>query len=375
MAPKHPHLGSPGTPAFLARMMAIPALNDAFIFATHLYDNTKDSNEYVRAALLAAEEGVRAAATGALPLAAPIVERVGGWEAVDDWACRGIDRVAQAAPIITKPTEEIVSTTRERMLMAVAGTSTVPSSLSAAISARASNTVEFMTTLSGGQAATGVAGRIVNVANTLLDRYLPAKPGDLKDTVVDSDSVGAKTAALLVKTRRRLYRTVHNVAYPHMKHTRASIDGSFSVSLLYDFGRQTASTVYDEVRRQPESGEEVSFPMRFARSAFQLNSQIAQRLGPDFQRSLTTMRESFKSRDLNRATQEIINSSRIVLSNTWTFGTNLLSSGRTWVEDSLRRAMAAYEQRERMATLNQQRVRAWQPGQMEKQYVRKRTKD
>lgn len=39
-----------------------------------------------------------------------------------------------------------------------------------------------MTTLSGGQAATGVAGRIVNVANTLLDRYLPAKPGDLKDT-------------------------------------------------------------------------------------------------------------------------------------------------------------------------------------------------
>lgn len=142
MAPKHPHLGSPGTPAFLARMMAIPALNDAFIFASHLYDNTKqDSNEYVRAALLAAEEGVRAAATGALPLAAPIVERVGGWEAVDNWACRGIDRVAQAAPIITKPTEEIVSTTRERMLMAVAGTGTVPVSLSAALSARASSTV------------------------------------------------------------------------------------------------------------------------------------------------------------------------------------------------------------------------------------------
>lgn len=68
----------------------------------------QDNNEYVRAALLAAEEGVRAAATGALPLAAPIVERVGGWEAVDDWACRGIDRVAQAAPIITKPTEEVM---------------------------------------------------------------------------------------------------------------------------------------------------------------------------------------------------------------------------------------------------------------------------
>ncbi|XP_047481745.1 perilipin-2-like isoform X1 [Penaeus chinensis] len=374
MAPKHPHLGSPGTPAFLARMMAIPALNDAFIFASHLYDNTKqDSNEYVRAALLAAEEGVRAAATGALPLAAPIVERVGGWEAVDDWACRGIDRVAQAAPIITKPTEEIVSTTRERMLMAVAGTGTVPTSLSAALSARASSTVEFMSKLSGGQAATGVAERIVNTANTLLDRYLPAKPGDPRDTVADSGSVGA----LLAKTRRRLYRTMHNVAYPKLKHTRESIDGSFSVSLLYDFGRQAASTLYSEINRQPERGEEASLPMRLARSTFQMNLQIRQRLGPDLQRSVANMQESFKSRDLNRATREMIESSRIVLMNTWNWGTNLLASSRIWVEDSLRQAMAAYEQRERMAALNQQRVRAWQPGHSadKERQIRRRTRD
>ncbi|XP_037803899.1 perilipin-2-like isoform X1 [Penaeus monodon] len=373
MAPKHPHLGSPGTPAFLARMMAIPALNDAFIFASHLYDNTKqDSNEYVRAALLAAEEGVRAAATGALPLAAPIVERVGGWEAVDDWACRGIDRVAQAAPIITKPTEEIVSTTRERMLMAVAGTGTVPMSFSAALSARASSTVEFMSTLSGGQAAKGVAERIVNNANTLLDRYLPAKPGDPRDTVGDSGSVGA----LLTKTRKRLYRTMHNVAYPRLKHTHESIDGSFSVSLLYDFGRQSASTLYSEISRQPERGEEVSIPMRLARSMFHMNLQIGQRLGPDFQRSVANMQESFKSRDLNRATREMIESSRIVLMNTWNGGTNLLASSRTWVEDSLRQAMAAYEQRERMAALNQQRVRAWQPGlSADKERQIRRTRD
>lgn len=42
--------------------------------------------------------------------------------------------------------------------------------------------VEFMSKLSGGQAATGVAARIVNTANTLLDSVLPAKPGDPRDT-------------------------------------------------------------------------------------------------------------------------------------------------------------------------------------------------
>lgn len=179
----------------------------------------------------------------------------------------------------------------------------------------------------------------------------------------------------------------------------------------YDFGRQSASTLYSEISRQPERGEEVSIPMRLARSMFHMNLQIGQRLGPDFQRSVANMQESFKSRDLNRATREMIESSRIVLMNTWNGGTNLLASSRvsllwcfivnawrqiwlnwwnninwqfsiqyfilqTWVEDSLRQAMAAYEQRERMAALNQQRVRAWQPGlSADKERQIRRTRD
>ncbi|MPC93118.1 Perilipin-2 [Portunus trituberculatus] len=43
----------------------------------------------------------------ALPLAHPLVSQVGGWGTIDQWACRGLDRVEEAAPIITQPTKEV----------------------------------------------------------------------------------------------------------------------------------------------------------------------------------------------------------------------------------------------------------------------------
>lgn len=62
-------------------------------------------------ALRVAEAGIRVATEGALPLAMPLlhplVDRVGGWSTLDEWACRGLDRVEEAAPIITKPTDEV----------------------------------------------------------------------------------------------------------------------------------------------------------------------------------------------------------------------------------------------------------------------------
>lgn len=61
------------------------------------------------AALQMAEASVSVVASTALPLAHPILNRVGGWGTLDAWACRGLDCVEAAAPIITKPTGEVRS--------------------------------------------------------------------------------------------------------------------------------------------------------------------------------------------------------------------------------------------------------------------------
>lgn len=63
--------------------------------------------QYVGAALKVAEAGVCVAASTALPLAGPLVESVGGWATLNQWACQGLDRIEEAAPLITKPTHEV----------------------------------------------------------------------------------------------------------------------------------------------------------------------------------------------------------------------------------------------------------------------------
>lgn len=61
------------------------------------------------AAMQMAETGVSVVASTALPLAHPLLSRFGGWGTLDAWACRGLDRMEAAAPIITQPTGEVRS--------------------------------------------------------------------------------------------------------------------------------------------------------------------------------------------------------------------------------------------------------------------------
>lgn len=63
--------------------------------------------QYVGAAIQMAEVGVSVVANTALPLANPVLSRFGGWSTLDAWACRGLDHVEAAAPIITQPAGEV----------------------------------------------------------------------------------------------------------------------------------------------------------------------------------------------------------------------------------------------------------------------------
>ncbi|KAK7067712.1 hypothetical protein SK128_028269 [Halocaridina rubra] len=107
MAPNADIIRYSPTPAFTARMLALPVLSEAVNRALDVFDSSRNRNDAMGAALRAAEASMRVAASGAMPLATPIVNTVGGWSVIDEWACRGLDRVVQAAPIIKKPTEEV----------------------------------------------------------------------------------------------------------------------------------------------------------------------------------------------------------------------------------------------------------------------------
>ncbi|XP_037804123.1 perilipin-1-like [Penaeus monodon] len=278
---------TPAAEGFFERVLLLPVLSDAITIVSHAYKITQDRYQYVGTALRVAEAGIRVATEGALPLAMPLlhplVDRVGGWSTLDEWACRGLDRVEEAAPIITKPTDEIVSSARRRVLSAVAGKDALPPSLSAAVTSRANDTVDVIAASRGGRVVAGAAERVLNTAHTLVDAYLPPREGDLHDTDGRDATVGVKVIALASKTRRRLARALHSLAHPHHAHAHTNADAcdatDASGSFLIAFSRECVSGWHSEVTRQPEPHEAVPVVLRIARTSYRYLRNVTENLG------------------------------------------------------------------------------------------------
>ncbi|KAK4308263.1 hypothetical protein Pmani_020017 [Petrolisthes manimaculis] len=272
MAPTAPTSSpSPGTPHFLSRVMSLPVVRDTFTFATQYYDSSK-SNDVVRSALQAAENGVRAGLTGALPLAQPLVERVGGWEAIDRWACMGLDRVQKAAPVIKLPTKELVKVTKEGVLGAVAGDKViVPPTLTDALRTRANRMVDSLAEIKGAQAAAGVTGAVITRGHALLDTVLPKGKGD-SQTEDDTDAgVVTRMVGLAWLTGHRLYRTALRTMRPDLTYQP---DAAITTDMILIFARTKAVDWYQETIRESQPGERRGFLVLLVRWPLVITSNL-----------------------------------------------------------------------------------------------------
>lgn len=316
---------TPAAEGFFERVLLLPVLNDAISLVSQAYKTTQDRHQYVGTALRVAEAGIRVATEGALPLAKPLlhplVDRVGGWGALDEWACRGLNRVEEAAPIITKPTNEIVSSARRRVLSAVAGKDAPPPSLSAAITSRANDTVDVIAASRGGRVAAGAAERVLNTAHTLVDAYLPPREGDLHDTDGRDATVGVKVIALASKTRRRLARALHSLAHPHHADADACDARDASGSFLVAFSRECVCGWHSEVTRQPEPHEAVPVVLRLARTSYRYLRNVTVNLGSLVQGPVVAVRNSLARNAVSEA-----------LSGAAANGSHVVSEMRAWGE-------------------------------------------
>ncbi|ROT69564.1 lipid storage droplet protein [Penaeus vannamei] len=281
---------APAAEGFFERVLLLPALSDAIALVSHAYKTTQDRHQYVGTALRAAEVGIRVATDGALPLAKPLlhplVNRVGGWGALEEWACRGLDRVEEAAPIITKPTDE----------------------------------VDVITTSRGGRLAAGAADRVLNTAHTLVDAYLPAREGDLHDTDGRDATVGVKAIALASKMRRRMERALHSLAHPHHAHADECDARDASGSFLVAYSRECVLGWHSELARQPEPFESVPGILRIARIFYMYLRNVTEYVGPLLQSSVVAVRKSLAGNAVGEALSGVAANGSYVVSEVRAWG-------------------------------------------------------
>ncbi|XP_064121719.1 uncharacterized protein LOC135226203 [Macrobrachium nipponense] len=188
--------------SFVTRVMALPAVDQA----AAMYRVTKEQQPYVGVALRLAEAGIMrtVTATGAIiPLATPIANHV------DGLACQVLDNVVKVAPIITKPTDEIVDETRHFVMRSIAGGQhhSKPLTLKSALVARASDVVDRASATDYGRALIQIAESVLHSAHHAVDTYLPPAEGDIHHADGYEGNISSKAFSLVYKTHGRLRRT------------------------------------------------------------------------------------------------------------------------------------------------------------------------
>ncbi|XP_066961896.1 uncharacterized protein [Macrobrachium rosenbergii] len=188
--------------SFVTRVMALPAVDQA----AAMYRVTKEQQPYVGVALRLAEAGIMrtVTATGAIiPLATPIANHV------DGLACQVLDNVVKVAPIITKPTDEIVDETRHFVMRSIAGGQhhSKPLTLKSALVARASDVVDRASATDYGRALIQIAESVLHSAHHAVDTYLPPAEGDIHHADGYEGNLSSKAFSLAYKTQGRLRRS------------------------------------------------------------------------------------------------------------------------------------------------------------------------
>ncbi|KAK3853646.1 hypothetical protein Pcinc_039822 [Petrolisthes cinctipes] len=193
------------TSHFVRRLDDLPAFSDAFNLAVNAYSKVK-SVRGVGVMVNVAEVSLRAAAAVACPLSSPVLAGVGGWTAVDEWACRGLDTVEGLVPSLKQPTSQVLGLARDKVLGVVAGSSTPsqPLTLTTALNARAASTVIQVCGSGYGRAVVGVAHTWLDHAHSRLHTYIDDIDESTQDLGLRGSAVVVRTAALLVETSRSL---------------------------------------------------------------------------------------------------------------------------------------------------------------------------
>ncbi|CAL4067428.1 unnamed protein product [Meganyctiphanes norvegica] len=179
--------------SFNSRVLSLPAVKETVTAIEDVYNKTKASSEIVGKTLELAELSMRRASAAGLPLMKPIIDTMGGAEAIDQWMCDGLQKAEQAAPIITKPADEIVTETRRYVRNSTAG-------LPEAMVELTNNTMQAMTKNPIGKVTVDITTQVTNLSLDIAHAMIDTVYSNYKNNKVNNpDDVVEKATALVDK--------------------------------------------------------------------------------------------------------------------------------------------------------------------------------
>ncbi|XP_067414454.1 perilipin-3-like [Emydura macquarii macquarii] len=117
-----PQSEAPEQQNVVSRVASLPLVSSTYDMVSTAYASTKENHPYIRSVCDVAEKGVKtitaAAVGGAQPLLTKLEPQIA---TVNEYACKGLDKLEEKLPILQQPTEKVVADTKELVSSTVTG--------------------------------------------------------------------------------------------------------------------------------------------------------------------------------------------------------------------------------------------------------------
>nr|XP_014425513.1 perilipin-3-like [Pelodiscus sinensis] len=106
----------------VSRVANLPLVSSTYDMVSTAYASTKENHPYIRSVCDAAEKGVKTITAAAVGSAQPILTKLEPQiSTVNEYACKGLDKLEATLPILQQPTEKVVADTKELVSSTVTG--------------------------------------------------------------------------------------------------------------------------------------------------------------------------------------------------------------------------------------------------------------
>ncbi|XP_043358424.1 perilipin-3-like isoform X3 [Dermochelys coriacea] len=106
----------------VSRVANLPLVSSTYDMVSTAYISTKENHPYIKSVCDVAEKGVKTITAVAVGSAQPILAKLEPQIAtVNEYACKGLDKLEEKLPILQQPTEKVVADTKELVSSTVTG--------------------------------------------------------------------------------------------------------------------------------------------------------------------------------------------------------------------------------------------------------------
>ncbi|XP_077988913.1 perilipin-2-like isoform X2 [Glandiceps talaboti] len=238
----------------ISRVAGLPMVNSAIGQVTNMYTKTKEYNGLVKYTLEAAEKSVVTVASAAMPVVNTLEKPIG---MANDFACNQMDKLEEAYPVITQPSDKVYSSVVDGSKRVWDNTKSI-----------GTRTIDNLMNTKVGQAVSASVDISLSMSEIVVDHCLPPDAVEREEDMAEASKEKTdeekqlciapvqRVVSLTGKVRHRIYVRAMAKLQTAQKRSQETVEKLHYTVNLIEYAKANIDTTNQKVRDQMNSAQE-----------------------------------------------------------------------------------------------------------------------